>query len=53
VNPAPLTLFGFVLALFLVWNNASYDRFWEGRKLNLLNTSRALTRQAMTWAIKK
>ena len=31
-------------------NNASYDRFWEGRKLwgALLNTSRALTRQAIT-----
>ncbi|WP_428069382.1 bestrophin family protein [Chryseobacterium gambrini] len=51
LNPAPLTLFGFVLALFLGFrNNASYDRFWEGRKLwgNLLNTSRTLTRQAMT-----
>lgn len=51
LNPAPLTLFGFVLALFLGFrNNASYDRFWEGRKLwgVLLNTARALTRQAMT-----
>ncbi|PWW19792.1 MULTISPECIES: bestrophin family protein [unclassified Chryseobacterium] len=51
LNPAPLTLFGFVLALFLGFrNNASYDRFWEGRKLwgALLNTTRALTRQAMT-----
>lgn len=51
LNPAPLTLFGFVLALFLGFrNNASYDRFWEGRKLwgALLNTARALTRQAMT-----
>ncbi|MBN9338038.1 MAG: hypothetical protein J0I88_09370 [Chryseobacterium sp.] len=51
LNPAPLTLFGFVLALFLGFrNNASYDRFWEGRKLwgALLNTSRALTRQAIT-----
>ncbi|MGE8429747.1 MAG: bestrophin family protein [Sphingobacterium sp.] len=51
LNPAPLTLFGFVLALFLGFrNNASYDRFWEGRKLwgSLLNISRALTRQALT-----
>ncbi|KAA2223139.1 bestrophin family protein [Chryseobacterium sediminis] len=51
LNPAPLTLFGFVLALFLGFrNNASYDRFWEGRKLwgALLNTARALTRQAIT-----
>ncbi len=51
LNPAPLTLFGFVLALFLGFrNNTSYDRFWEGRKLwgALLNTSRSLTRQALT-----
>ena len=34
LNPTPLTLFGFVLALFLGFrNSASYDRFWEGRKL--------------------
>ncbi|ASW73928.1 hypothetical protein IQ37_18315 [Chryseobacterium piperi] len=51
LNPAPLTLFGFVLALFLGFrNNASYERFWEGRKLwgALLNISRVLTRQALT-----
>src|SRR5690349_5009452 len=51
LNPAPLTLFGFVLALFLGFrNNASYERFWEGRKLwgALLNYSRSLTRQAIT-----
>lgn len=51
LNPAPFTLFGFVLALFLGFrNNASYDRFWEGRKLwgALLNVSRALTRQVTT-----
>jgi putative membrane protein len=51
LNPAPLMLFGFVLALFLGFrNNASYDRFWEGRKLwgALLNTARTLTRQALT-----
>ncbi|WET49783.1 bestrophin family ion channel [Chryseobacterium indologenes] len=51
LNPAPLTLFGFVLALFLGFrNNVSYDRFWEGRKLwgALLNTARSLTRQALT-----
>ncbi len=51
LNPAPLTLFGFVLALFLGFrNNASYERFWEGRKLwgALLNTTRSLTRQALT-----
>ncbi|WP_343680594.1 bestrophin family protein [Chryseobacterium arthrosphaerae] len=51
LNPAPLTLFGFVLALFLGFrNNVSYERFWEGRKLwgALLNTARSLTRQALT-----
>lgn len=51
LNPVPLTLFGFVLALFLGFrNNVSYDRFWEGRKLwgALLNDTRSLARQAMT-----
>ncbi|WP_138090937.1 bestrophin family protein [Sphingobacterium daejeonense] len=51
LNPAPFTLFGFVLALFLGFrNSASYDRFWEGRKLwgSLLNVSRSLTRQVLT-----
>lgn len=51
LNPTPLTLFGFVLALFLGFrNSASYDRYWEGRKLwgALLNTNRSLVRQALT-----
>lgn len=51
LNPAPFTLFGIALALFLGFrNSASYDRFWEGRKLwgSLLNTSRNLARQAHT-----
>ncbi|QIL37962.1 hypothetical protein G7074_00875 [Pedobacter sp. HDW13] len=51
LNPTPLTLFGFVLALFLGFrNNVSYDRFWEARKLwgGLLNTTRSLARQAVT-----
>jgi putative membrane protein len=51
LNPVPFTLFGIALALFLGFrNNASYDRFWEGRKLwgSLVNTSRSLTRQAHT-----
>lgn len=51
LNPAPFTLFGFVLALFLGFrNNASYERFWEARKLwgALLNIHRSLTRQALT-----
>lgn len=51
LNPGPFTLFGIALAIFLGFrNNVSYDRFWEGRKLwgSLLNTSRSLTRQALT-----
>jgi len=51
LNAAPFTLFGVTLAIFLgFYNNASYDRFWEGRKLwgALLNTTRSLTRQALT-----
>jgi putative membrane protein len=51
LNPSPFTLFGIALAIFLGFrNNVSYDRFWEGRKLwgSLLNTSRSLTRQALT-----
>jgi putative membrane protein len=51
LNPTPLTLFGFVLALFLGFrNNVSYDRFWEARKLwgFLLNCTRSLARQAVT-----
>ncbi|WP_209145145.1 MULTISPECIES: bestrophin family protein [Niastella] len=51
LNPMPLTLFGFVLALFLGFRNgASYDRYWEGRKLwgALLNANRSLVRQALT-----
>lgn len=51
LNPAPFTLFGIALAIFLGFrNNASYERFTEGRRLwgSLLNTSRSLTRQALT-----
>jgi putative membrane protein len=51
LNPAPFTLFGIALALFLGFrNNASYDRFWEGRRIwgSLLNTTRSLARQCVT-----
>jgi len=51
LNPAPFTLFGIALALFLGFrNSASYERFWEARRLwgSLLNTGRSLTRQAHT-----
>lgn len=51
LNPAPFTLFGIALALFLGFrNSASYDRFWEARKIwgALLNDTRSLARQAIT-----
>lgn len=51
LNPAPFTLFGIALAIFLGFrNNVSFDRFWEARKLwgSLLNTTRSLTREAQT-----
>ena len=52
-NPGvpPFTLIGVSLAIFLGFrNNASYDRYWEGRKIwgALLNVTRSLTRQAST-----
>lgn len=53
LNAAPFTLFGVTLAIFLgFYNNASYDRFWEGRRQwgALLNTTRSLARQALTLA---
>jgi ion channel-forming bestrophin family protein len=49
---APFTLLGVSLALFLGFrNNASYDRFWEGRRLwgSALNVSRSLARQAIAF----
>jgi len=51
LNPAPFTLIGLALAIFLGFrNNASYDRFWEGRKLwgALVIDTRSLARQAIT-----
>jgi putative membrane protein len=45
----PFLLLGVTMGIFLAFrNNASYDKFWEGRKLwgALVNTSRSLTRQA-------
>jgi putative membrane protein len=51
LNIAPFTLIGLALAIFLGFcNNASYDRFWEARKLwgGLLIDARSLTRQALT-----
>lgn len=53
LNTSTLTLLGVALAIFLAFrNNASYDRFWEGRKLwgGLLIASRALASQAISYA---
>ncbi len=46
------TLVGVVLGLLLVFRtNASYDRWWEGRKFlgNIVNSSRDLMRQICSW----
>ncbi|MGI4857289.1 MAG: bestrophin family protein [Janthinobacterium lividum] len=51
LDPVPFSLIGIALAIFLGFrNNASYERFWEGRKLwgALLNDARSLARQALT-----
>ncbi|MCY0388482.1 bestrophin family ion channel [Robbsia sp. Bb-Pol-6] len=51
LDPVPFSLIGIALAIFLGFrNNASYERFWEGRKLwgALLNDTRSLARQALT-----
>ena len=51
LSTTPFSLVGIALAVFLGFrNNASYDRYWEARKLwgQLLNTSRSLMRQALT-----
>lgn len=55
LNPAPFTLFGIALALFLSFrNNASYERFMEGRRIwgSLVNTSRSLAIKAHTFVDK-
>ena len=51
LNSSPFSLMGVALAIFLGFRiNASYDRYWEARKLwgRLLVDARNLTRQAMT-----
>lgn len=51
LTPLPFTLIGVALGIFLGFrNNASYDRWWEGRKLwgALVNTSRTFARQVLT-----
>jgi putative membrane protein len=49
LDPTPHNLIGVALGMLLVFrNNASYDRFWEGRKCwgAIVNTSRNLARTA-------
>lgn len=49
ITVVPFSLVGVALGIFLGFrNNASYDRFWEGRKLwgSLVNASRNLARQS-------
>lgn len=51
LTPMPFTLVGIALAIFLGFrNSASYDRYWEARKLwgQGLNECRTLTRQALS-----
>jgi putative membrane protein len=48
LTPLPYTLIGVALGIFLGFrNNASYDRWWEARKLwgALINTTRTFSRQ--------
>jgi putative membrane protein len=51
LNPTIFTLIGIALAIFLGFcNTASYDRYWEGRKLwgTLVVETRSLVRQIFT-----
>ncbi len=53
LTPIPFTLIGLALAIFLGFrNSASYDRWWEGRKLwgDLLIRTRTITRLLQTHA---
>jgi len=52
LSPAIFTLIGLALAIFMGFcNSASYDRFWEGRKLwgLLVIETRSLTRQILAY----
>ena len=51
LTTTPFALIGLALSIFLGFrNNASYDRYWEARKLwgRLINASRTWTRQVHT-----
>jgi len=48
ISPLPFSVVGVALSIFLAFrNNASYDRYWEGRKLwgGIVNSSRSFGRQ--------
>lgn len=50
VNPAPFTLIGIALSIFLSFrNSACYDRWWEARKLwgQILQAARDIARQTV------
>lgn len=52
LNTAPFTLCGVALTIFLAFrNNASYERFWEARRLwgDVLISSRTLTSQMLSY----
>lgn len=52
MTAVPFSLIGIALAIFLGFrNSASYDRYWEGRKLwgEMVITSRNLCRQILTF----
>ncbi|MEZ6185050.1 MAG: bestrophin family ion channel [Planctomycetota bacterium] len=56
LTTTPFALIGLALSIFLGFrNNASYERFWEGRKLwgRLVNTSRSVTRQVLNLPVAK
>lgn len=53
LTPVPFTLIGLPLGIFLGFrNSASYDRFWEGRRLwgSIVNTSRTISRLSLCLA---
>lgn len=56
LTSAPFSLMGVALAIFLGFRiNASYDRYWEARKLwgGVLIDSRNLARQALTFPLQR
>jgi len=53
LTPVPFSIVGVALAIFLGFrNNASYERYWEARKLwgSFLNDGRSFARQALAFS---